>query len=110
MTAVAATGSRTFESAETFAQGVAEWLCALALASDGNFAVCLSGGSTPRRLCERLAAPTIASRFPWSRSHWFWGDERFVPHDDARSNYRMVREAMLSRAPVPAGNIHPVPT
>jgi 6-phosphogluconolactonase len=42
--------------------------------------------------------------------HWFWGDERFVPPDDAESNYRMVREAMLNAAPVPPGNIHPVPT
>ena len=47
---------------------------------------------------------------PWSRTHWFWGDERFVPHDDALSNYRMVREALLSRAPIPASNIHPIPT
>jgi 6-phosphogluconolactonase len=110
MTAVAATGSRTFESAEMFAQGVAEWLCALAQASDGNFAVCLSGGSTPRRLYERLATPGIASHFPWSRSHWFWGDERFVPHDHPDSNYRMVQAALLSRVPVPSENIHAIPT
>jgi 6-phosphogluconolactonase len=110
MTAVAATGSRTFESAETLAQGVAEWLCALAQASDGNFAVCLSGGSTPQRLYERLATPGIASRFPWRRSHWFWGDERFVPHDHPDSNYRMVRAALLSRVPIPDDNIHAIPT
>jgi 6-phosphogluconolactonase len=42
--------------------------------------------------------------------HWFWGDERFVPHDSPESNYRMVRQAMLARVPVPAANIHPVPT
>jgi 6-phosphogluconolactonase len=110
MTAVAASGSRTFESAETLAQGVAEWLCALAQASDGNFAVCLSGGSTPRRLYERLATPGIASRFPWSRSHWFWGDERFVPHDHPDSNYRMALVALLSRVPIPDDNIHAIPT
>jgi 6-phosphogluconolactonase len=40
----------------------------------------------------------------------FWGDERFVPHNDTSSNYRMVRDAMLSRAPIPATNVHPVPT
>jgi 6-phosphogluconolactonase len=33
-----------------------------------------------------------------------------VPHDDALSNYRMVREALLSRAPIPPANIHPIPT
>ena len=74
------------------------------------FAVCLSGGSTPQRLYELLAGPPYRDKFPWSRTHWFWGDERFVPHDDALSNYRMVREALLSRAPIPAINIHPIPT
>jgi 6-phosphogluconolactonase len=110
MTAVAATGGRTFESAETLAQGVAEWLCALAQASEGDFAVCLSGGSTPQRLYERLATPRVASRFPWSRSHWFWGDERFVPHDHPDSNYRMARVALLSRVPILDDNIHAIPT
>ena len=47
--------NRTFASAETLAHDVAEWLCGLAQASDRAFAVCLSGGSTPRRLYERLA-------------------------------------------------------
>jgi 6-phosphogluconolactonase len=110
MTAIAVTGSWTFESAETLAQGVAEWLCALGQASDGKFAVCLSGGSTPRRLYERLAAPKVSSRFPWRRSHWFWGDERFVPHDHPDSNCRMARAALLSRVPIPDDNIHAIPT
>jgi 6-phosphogluconolactonase len=102
--------SRSFESAEELALHVAEWLSALAQASDGDFAVCLSGGSTPRRLYERLGTPAIASRFPWRRSHWFWGDERFVPHTHPDSNFRMANEAFLSRVPVPGVNIHAVPT
>jgi 6-phosphogluconolactonase len=110
MTEGASTENRTFESAEALAQGIAEWLCALAQASDHDFAVCLSGGSTPRRLYERLSTPVIASRFPWSRAHWFWGDERFVPRDHPDSNYRMANEALLSRVPVPGGNIHAMPT
>jgi 6-phosphogluconolactonase len=89
---------------------VAAWLSALALASHGAFSVCLSGGSTPRRLYEQIAMPAIASRFPWPRVHWFWGDERFVPHDNPDSNYRMVQDALLSRVPIPNGNIHPIPT
>jgi 6-phosphogluconolactonase len=110
MTVAASTQGRTFESAETLAQGVAEWLYALAQASDRDFAVCLSGGSTPRRLYERLATSAIASRFPWSRSHWFWGDERFVPPDHPDSNFRMALAAFLSRVPIPDGNIHAIPT
>jgi 6-phosphogluconolactonase len=88
----------------------ADWLLELAKAKPGIFSVALSGGSTPRRLYERLAEPPYRAAFPWSRTHWFWGDERFVSHGDSRSNYRMAWEALLSRAPVHAGNIHPVPT
>jgi 6-phosphogluconolactonase len=101
---------RTFDGAEALAHDVAGWLSARARASDHAFAVNLSGGSTPRRLYEYLATPEFASQFPWERAHWFWGDERFVPHDHPRSNFRMVWEALLSRVPVPAENVHAVPT
>ena len=95
---------------EVLSRRVAGWLFELAVAKEGTFAVCLSGGSTPQGLYERLAEAPYLDAFPWSRTHWFWGDERFVPHDDALSNYRMAREALLSRAPVPANNIHAIPT
>jgi len=101
---------RILEDPNAVAHDVAEWLCALAQGSERKFAICLSGGSTPRRLYERLADPAVASRFPWSRVHWFWGDERFVPYDDPASNYRMASEALLSRIPVDEENVHAVPT
>lgn len=95
---------------EAVAHRVADWLLALAIAQGDVFTVALSGGATPRRLYELLAGPPYRDSFPWSCVHWFWGDERFVPRDDAKSNYRMVREAMLSRVSIPTANIHPVPT
>jgi 6-phosphogluconolactonase len=101
---------RTFASPQALARGVADWLCALALANDRELAFCLSGGSTPRHLYERLAEPAIASRFPWRRVHWFWGDERFVPHDHSDSNYRMAHDAFLAHAPVPRRHIHEIRT
>jgi 6-phosphogluconolactonase len=110
MTDGATTEKRTFESAEALAHDVAEWLCARAQASDGEFTICLSGGSTPRRLYEWLASSALASRFPWSRAHWFWGDERFVPHDDPASNYKMACDALLARVPVPGDHIYAIPT
>jgi 6-phosphogluconolactonase len=110
VTVATTTESRTFDNEEMLAQRVAVWLCALAQAGGRRFSVCLSGGSTPRRLYEQIATPAIASRFPWPRVHWFWGDERFVPQDDPDSNYRMARDALLSRVPIPSGNIHPIPT
>jgi 6-phosphogluconolactonase len=98
--------TRAFDDTEALAHHAARWLCAFAQRSNGRFAVSLSGGSTPRRLYELLAQADV----PWDRVHWFWGDERFVPPDHADSNYRMAREALLARAPVPSANIHAIPT
>jgi 6-phosphogluconolactonase len=94
---------------EDLARATAAWLRERAVAGGPRFAVCLPGGSTPRRVYELLASAERA-RFPWERVHWFFGDERFVPHDHPDSNYRMVRTAMLDAAPVPAANVHPIPT
>ncbi|HLY78904.1 MAG TPA: 6-phosphogluconolactonase [Caulobacteraceae bacterium] len=94
----------------SLARHVAEWMTGLALAAPGPFRVSLSGGSTPKALYELLASAPFVGRFPWERTHWYWGDERFVPHDHPDSNFRMTREAMLAKAPVPPQNINPVPT
>jgi 6-phosphogluconolactonase len=91
------------------ARCVAEWMTDAALAANGPFGVSLSGGSTPKTLYRLLASDEFRDRFPWPRVSWYWGDERFVPYDHPDSNYRMVREAMLSRVPVPLENIHPIP-
>jgi 6-phosphogluconolactonase len=91
------------------ARHVAEWMTAAALAANGPLRVSLSGGSTPKALYGLLASDEFRDRFPWRRVSWYWGDERFVPHDHPESNYRMTREAMLAKAPVPPENIHPVP-
>jgi 6-phosphogluconolactonase len=95
---------------EMMARRVAAWIVDLANAKQGTFAICLSGGSTPQLLYRHLADPDYRNQLPWSRVHWFFGDERFVAHDDALSNYRMAREALLSRAPIAAANIHAIPT
>jgi 6-phosphogluconolactonase len=97
------------EDPRALARHVAEWMTAAALAARGEFRVCLSGGSTPRGLYEMLASGEFLGKFPWRRVSWYWGDERFVAYDHRASNFRMAREAMLARAPVPAAKIHPMP-
>ncbi len=92
------------------AHRVAEWMTQAALAAHGPCRISLSGGSTPKTLYGLLAANEFRTRFPWPRVSWYWGDERFVPYDHPESNYRMTREAMLAKAPVPSANIHPIPT
>jgi 6-phosphogluconolactonase len=76
-----------------------------AIAARKRFSLVLSGGKTPRRLYELLAA----SDLPWEQTHVFWGDERCVPRDDAASNYRLARESLLSRISIPSANVHPMP-
>ena len=98
------------ENPEALARRVARWIAELAAASRGRFAICLSGGSTPRRLYQLLAEPPFCDALPWERVHWFWGDERFVPWNHPESNYGMARAAMLAQAPVPPENVHGVPT
>lgn len=96
--------------AEALAHDAARMIADAARAKQGVVRIALSGGSTPRRTYQVLADSPLRESFPWQRVHWFWGDERFVPPDHEESNFRMVREAMLDRVPVPAVNVFAVPT
>ncbi|NNN06243.1 MAG: 6-phosphogluconolactonase [Elusimicrobia bacterium] len=99
---------RRYEDLETLSVTAAELVAATARAAAaerGRFSLALSGGSTPRRLYQMLAA----SDLPWERVHLFWGDERCVPREDPASNYRLAREALFARAPLPPANVHPMP-
>ena len=73
-------------------------------------AVCLTGGSSPLGLYRLLAEDPLRSEVPWTRVHWFMGDDRFVPESDPLSNMGAARRAFLDRVSVPALNIHPIPT
>jgi 6-phosphogluconolactonase len=91
--------------------GAATFIAGLAvesIAARGCFTIALSGGSTPRPVFARLAAADCAERIDWRQVHVFFSDERCVPPDDAASNYRMAREALLDHVPLPPGNVHRV--
>jgi 6-phosphogluconolactonase len=79
-----------------------------AVAQRGRFTIALSGGSTPRNLYTLIAA-NASTILPWDQMFFFWGDERHVPPDSPDSNYRMAKEALLSKVPIPAANIFPIP-
>ncbi|MEX0829289.1 MAG: 6-phosphogluconolactonase [Nitrospirales bacterium] len=67
--------------------------------------VALSGGSTPQGLFARLVAEPFRSQVDWSSIHVFWGDEREVPPDHADSNFRMAKEHLLDRVPIPMDQV-----
>ncbi len=78
-----------------------------AVQKQGRCSVALCGGSTPKALYAQLA---LRRDMPWEQVHFFFGDDRYVPHDHANSNYRMAQEVLFSKAPIPPANIHPMPT
>ena len=96
--------------ADALAETAAERMVARLTKRAGRLAVCLAGGSTPERLYALLGGESYRKALPWDRIHWFWGDDRFVPHDDPRSNFGAARRLLLDRVPVPSGNIHAMPT
>lgn len=77
-----------------------------AIKDRGQCTMALAGGNTPRPFYESMATQNL----PWDKIHIFWGDERYVPPDHSDSNQRMARQAWLDRVPIPATNIHAMPT
>jgi 6-phosphogluconolactonase len=77
---------------------------------NGSFSLALAGGNTPRLLYKILAGRPAVEDMPWKHTHLFWGDERWVPHDHPDSNFGMAKKILLEKLPVPAGNVHPIPT
>jgi 6-phosphogluconolactonase len=102
---------KVWKTAEEVAAAAAELFAssaASAAEARGVARIAISGGSTPKAMFALLAdksAPYFA-RVPWAKLHLFWVDERCVPPTDAESNYRMTKEAMLSKVPLPAEQVH----
>lgn len=97
---------------DALSRAVAEDLVGVArdaIARHGRCALVLSGGSTPRRLYGLLGT-TYHDQIPWSQVDLYWGDERYVPPDDPRSNFLMAREALLDHLSIPADSVFPMPT
>jgi 6-phosphogluconolactonase len=80
--------------AEEVASVVADEL--VAAAREGHVIV-LTGGTSPGRAYE-----LAAQREPdWSAASLWWGDERCVPPEDERSNFRLARERLLDGLEAP---------
>jgi len=101
-----------FGSPQELFRAAAEKFCSLgssAIQEHGKFTVALSGGSTPRGLHQELATH-FSSQLQWDKVFFFWGDERHVAPDSSDSNYRMAKETLLSKLPIPAENVFRIPT
>jgi len=96
--------------ADAMARAAADWFAKTLEAREGPLRVALSGGNTPRRFYTLLGNPEHRNRIPWSRVDFYFGDERFVPHDSADSNFHTVRETLMATARIDPRRVHAIPT
>jgi 6-phosphogluconolactonase len=75
----------------------------------GDFHLAVSGGSTPEPLYRRLMYDPNYRDLPWKRTHLWIVDERRVPFDDERSNFKMINETLVVHSDIPAEQVHPIP-
>ncbi|KRB38173.1 UNVERIFIED_CONTAM: 6-phosphogluconolactonase [Microbacterium sp. SLM126] len=68
--------------------------------------VSLTGGSMGSAVLAAAARNPRLTTIDWSRVHFWWSDERFVPRGDADRNEKQARAALLDALDLPAGNIH----
>ncbi|THJ21157.1 MAG: 6-phosphogluconolactonase [Nitrospira sp. CG24E] len=90
---------RIAHDSHTWAAAAAELVHALgreAIRADSRFLIALSGGATPENLYRALTSLAFADRFDWSRTTFFFSDERAVPPDDPRSNYALANKTLFT--------------
>ena len=71
------------------------------LAQRSTASLCLAGGTTPRAVYVELAKAAL----PWSRIHFYFGDERAVARSSSDSNAGLADETLFGPAAVPVENI-----
>lgn len=79
----------------------------IAVVDKGEFSVVLAGGNTAKFFFDILAGER---KIPWEKIKFFFGDERYVPADDAESNYFSAKQYLFSKVPVLSENIYRIPT
>lgn len=68
--------------------------------------VALTGGTIGIGALTALAQFPARDALDWSRAEIYWGDERFVPHQDPQRNSRQARDALLDQLPLDPARVH----
>jgi 6-phosphogluconolactonase len=103
---------KVFSTIEALCLEAMEKFIAMAIeniAAKGSFVVALSGGRTPNQLYDLLAKPENAARVEWKNCFFFWGDERYVDHNNKDNNSFQAKQHLLDGVPLPEGNIFRIP-
>lgn len=74
----------------------------------GDFHIALSGGSTPFPLYRHLMIDPDCRAIPWTRTHLWVVDERRVPFDHEKSNWRQIDDILVQHSGIPAEQAHPM--
>lgn len=81
-----------------------------AIAEQGVFNIALSGGNSPKKLYGLLSADDYKNQIDWSKVNIFFGDERYVPADDAQSNSLMIQNSLFEPLKISASQIFKIDT
>ena len=81
-----------------------------AVAARGQFNFVLAGGNSPRRLYELLSSDPFKNNIDWSKTWFFFGDERFVPANDRQRNSLMAQQALFDPLKIAPSHIFTVDT
>jgi 6-phosphogluconolactonase len=90
---------RIHNDSQAEAEAAAEFVLEVgkeAVRANGRFFIALSGGTTPESLYKAITSPAFADRFDWSRTTFFFSDERCVPPIDPRSNYALAHKTLFT--------------
>lgn len=101
-----------YSDVDTLSQEAARYVVRVAsesITTHGRFTLALAGGSTPKKLYGLLASEPYRDQIDWALTEIFWSDERCVPPDNEESNYHLAQEALLSKVPISAAQIHRMP-
>jgi len=105
---------RIFPSVDQLFNYAAQDFCQRAVSAvqaKGMFSVVLSGGNTPQLFFDILTQDQkCRENTPWKMIQFFFGDERYVPARDVRSNYHSAYEHLFSRVPICPKNIFRIST
>lgn len=94
---------------ESLTHYIAEWLVGYIrdiIHLKNNCSIVLSGGNTPKQLYRLLASDIYRKKIDWQKLTFFFGDERYVPFTDERSNAKMAFDTLLNHVPVKKEKVH----
>ena len=75
----------------------------------GTASVVLTGGRNGNALLAAIAASPARDAVDWARIDLWWGDERFLPAEDAERNAVQARAELLDRVPLDPSRVHEMP-